>query len=66
MVRKLEKVDTDSRELIWNLKTDNYLPVASGVYIYHLTAFKPGTKEEVATKVGKMIIFVEEERLNTY
>jgi hypothetical protein len=65
MVRTLEK-DDDSALLEWNMKTDGNYPVASGIYIYHITAYEPGTAKEVATTVGKMAIFVEVERLNEY
>jgi hypothetical protein len=65
MIRKLDKSNA-SPELTWDLRTYNNLPIASGPYIYHVTAFKPNTTEEVGTTYGKMIIFVEEERLNTF
>ena len=65
MVRTLEK-DDDLAILEWDMKTSKNYPVASGIYIYHITAYEPHTTNEVATHVGKMAIFVEVERLNEY
>jgi hypothetical protein len=45
---------------IWNLATDQGLPVAAGIYIWYLEA--PG----IGTAYGKMAIFPEVEQLNTY
>jgi hypothetical protein len=58
LVRTLEKNDASS-ELSWDLLTEHRLPVASGIYIYHVDA--PG----VGTTTGKVVIFMEKERLNT-
>ncbi len=59
LVRVLQK-DDDQSYFSWDVKTEQGLPVASGIYIYHVDA--PG----IGTKVGKMAIFTEKERLNTY
>ncbi len=59
LVRTLHKNDSTS-ETSWDLQTDRGLPVSSGVYIFHVDA--PG----VGTKVGKVAIFMEKERLNTF
>jgi hypothetical protein len=59
LVRTLDKND-DQSYLNWDVKTEQGLPVASGIYIYYIEA--PG----IGTKVGKMAIFTEKERLNTY
>ena len=59
LVRTLEKNDTSS-QLIWDIETTRGLPVASGIYIFHVDA--PG----IGTHVGKMAIFMEKERLNTF
>jgi len=59
LVRVLYK-DDDQSYFTWDVKTEWGLPVASGIYIYHVDA--PG----IGTKVGKMAIFTEKERLNTY
>jgi hypothetical protein len=59
LVRILNKSDNTS-QISWDLLTDRGLPVSSGVYIFHVDA--PG----VGTKVGKVVIFMEKERLNTF
>jgi hypothetical protein len=59
LVRTLQKNDNTS-QLTWDLLTDRGLPVASGIYIFHVDA------PSVGTKVGKVAIFMEKERLNTY
>ncbi|HKA23809.1 MAG TPA: hypothetical protein VKF80_02380 [Candidatus Eisenbacteria bacterium] len=60
LVRTLQKTDRSSSILDWNVQTDNQLPVASGVYIYHIDA--PG----VGTTFGRMVVFMEKERLNNF
>lgn len=59
LIRTIEKNDNTS-QVTWDLLTDHGLPVASGIYIYHVTA--PG----VGTKSGKVAIFMEKERLNAF
>jgi hypothetical protein len=59
LIRTIEKDDSSSL-LEWNLQTDNSLPVGSGIYVFHVDA--PG----VGTKIGKVAVFVEKERLNNY
>jgi hypothetical protein len=59
LVRTIQKNDATS-QLTWNLETDNGLPVGSGIYVFHVDA--PG----VGTKIGKVAVFVEKERLNNY
>jgi hypothetical protein len=59
LVRTLQKTDPTSSVLNWDLLTENRLPVASGVYIFHVEA--PGAGQTV----GRMIIFMEKERLNS-
>jgi hypothetical protein len=59
LVRTIHKSDNTS-QLSWDLLTDRGLPVASGVYLFHVDA--PG----VGSKVGKVVIFMEKERLNTF
>jgi hypothetical protein len=60
LVRTLRKTDQSSSVLEWNLLTDNQLPVASGIYIFHVEA--PGVGETI----GKMAVFMEKERLNNF
>jgi hypothetical protein len=60
LVRTLQKTDRTSSILDWNVLTDNQLPVGSGVYIYHIDA--PG----VGTTFGRMVVFMEKERLNNF
>jgi hypothetical protein len=59
LVRTMDKNDTSS-QLTWDLQTDRGLPVGSGVYIFHVDA--PG----VGTHVGKVVIFMEKERLTNF
>ena len=59
LVRTIEKNDGTS-QATWNLQTENGLPIGSGIYVYHITAGSLGTK------VGKVAIFMEKERLNNY
>ncbi len=60
IIRKLEKDDSSTPLLEWDLKNEYELPVASGIYIFHVDA--PGLGE----KVGKMAIFTPNERLDTW
>lgn len=60
LVRTLRKTDTSTSLLEWDLLTQNRLPVASGVYVYHVEV--PGAGQTV----GKMVVFVEKERLSNY
>jgi hypothetical protein len=59
LVRTIEKNDNTS-EVIWDLETNHGLPIGSGVYIFHVDA--PG----VGSKHGKVAVFMEKERLNTF
>ena len=59
LVRTLNKNDATS-QATWDLNTKNGLPVGSGVYIYHVDA--PGA----GTVTGKVAVFMEKERLNTF
>lgn len=60
LVRRLEKDDPDASYMNWDLKTENGLLVASGIYLYVVEA--PG----YGTKFGKMAIFTEVEVLDIY
>jgi len=60
LVRTLEKTDANTSILEWNLFNESAIPVASGFYIYHVDA--PG----IGSTFGKMAIFLEKERLNTF
>lgn len=59
LVRTIEKNDATS-QAVWDLTTDRSLPVASGIYVFHVDA--PG----IGSKVGKVAVFIEKERLNNY
>jgi hypothetical protein len=59
LIRTLQKTDQASSVLEWNLLTENQLPVASGVYVYHIAV--PGAGQTT----GKMVVFTEKERLST-
>ena len=60
LVRTIQKNDGSTSQLVWNLETDNGLPVGSGIYVFHVDA--PG----IGSKIGKVAVFVEKERLNNY
>jgi hypothetical protein len=60
LIRTIEKNDPTSAEAIWDVLTENGLPVASGIYIYVVDA--PGFGQ----KIGKMAVFVEQEVLDIY
>lgn len=60
LVRTLQKTDNTSSQLDWDIQTENQLPVASGVYIYHVDA--PG----VGSTKGRLVVFMEKERLNNF
>jgi hypothetical protein len=58
-VRKLEKND-ETTLLRWDLSNEYELPVASGIYIFHVDA------PNIGEKIGKIAIFTPNERLDTY
>ena len=60
LVRTLHKTDPTTSILQWDLLTERQLPVASGVYVYHVAA--PG----VGDLVGRLVVFMEKERLNNF
>jgi hypothetical protein len=60
LVRTLHKDDASTSLLTWDVNTESALPVASGVYIYQVDA--PG----VGQTHGRMIVFMEKERLNNF
>jgi hypothetical protein len=60
LVRTLEKTDMTSSILDWDLLTENHLPVGSGVYVFHVEA------PNVGSTFGRMVVFMEKERLNSF
>jgi hypothetical protein len=60
LVRTLHKTDVTSSVLTWDILTDNQLPVASGVYIFHVES---STGEST---FGRLAVFMEKERLNNF
>ena len=60
LVRKIERINSDAVNENWDLLNTYGLPIASGIYIYHVEA--PGVGE----KIGKLTVFTPEQRLNTY
>lgn len=60
LVRTLRKTDPTVSVLSWDLQTENRLPVASGVYVYHVEA------KGVGSITGRLVVFMEKERLNTF
>jgi hypothetical protein len=59
LVRKMAK-DARTPFLRWDMKNEYGLPVASGIYVYHVEA--PG----IGDKIGKLAVFAPNERLDTY
>jgi len=59
LLRTIEK-DDNSSVYDWNIKTDFDLPLASGVYIYHIDS------PDLGSTIGKVVIFAEMETLKTY
>jgi hypothetical protein len=60
LVRTLQKDDASTSLLTWDAQTSQALPVGSGVYIFHIDA--PG----VGSTVGRLVVFMEKERLNEF
>ena len=64
LVRTLEKTDRNTSILEWNLQTERSIPVASGIYLYHIEAKDGG--RSMGETTGKIAIFMEKERLNFF
>jgi hypothetical protein len=60
LVRTLRKTDGGSSILEWNLENENRLPVASGVYVYHVEV------PQVGTTIGRIAVFMEKEQLQNF
>jgi len=60
LIRKLEKDDDSTPFLQWDMKNEYELPVASGIYVFHVDA------PEIGEKIGKIAIFTPNERLDTW
>lgn len=60
LVRRLEKTADGSSLMRWDLKNEDQLPVASGIYVYHIEA------PEIGEKIGKIAVFTPNERLDTW
>lgn len=60
LVRTLDKDDDTTSILEWDLFNENDIPVASGFYVYHVDA------PNIGSMYGKMAVFIEKERLNTF
>ena len=60
LIKTIEKTDPNTSIAQWDLFTEAAIPVASGFYIFHVEA--PG----IGSTFGKMAIFLEKERLNTF
>lgn len=60
LVRTLVKDNPASAEIEWDVLTESGLPVASGLYIYHVEA------DGLGSKVGKVAVFTEVEQLEQF
>jgi len=52
--------DMSKAEIVWDLNTDNRLPVGSGIYIYRVDV------AGVGGKTGRLAVFIEKERLDNF
>ena len=59
-IRTLKKPEDATTILEYDLKNEYDLPIASGIYVYHVEV------KGVGNKVGKMAVFAPNERLDTY
>lgn len=60
LVRTIKKTDETSSIVEWDLENENRLPVASGVYVFHIEV--PGA----GSTTGRLVVFMEKERLLTF
>jgi hypothetical protein len=60
LVRTIQKEDPISSVAVWDLENSEEIPVASGIYIFHVDA------KGIGSHVGKMAVFIEKERLNRF
>ena len=60
LVRTVAKDNLVDAFVVWDVMTERGLPPASGLYIYRIIV--PG----VGTRVGKLALFTEEERLEQF
>ena len=60
LIREMVKDDISAAEYIWDVSTQNGLPVASGIYVWYIEA------DGLGSTFGKLIVFTEVEQLNTY
>jgi len=61
LVKTIQRTDPTQAEARWdNITNEAGVPIASGLYIYHITA------EGLGSKVGKMAIFTEVEQLDNF
>jgi hypothetical protein len=60
LIRTLEQDSPSSSILEWDVLTEQKLPPASGIYIYHIEA------ANIGSHIGKFAIFTEQERLEKF
>lgn len=60
LIRTIEKDDPEVSWVRWDLQNEQAIPVASGIYIYHIEA------QGIGTEVGKVAVFIEKERLDRF
>jgi hypothetical protein len=60
LVRTLRKTDAGTSILEWDIQNENRLPVASGIYVYHIDV--PGA----GSTTGRLVVFMEKERLQNF
>ena len=60
LIRTLQKTDQASSILEWDIQNENRLPIASGVYVFHVDV--PGA----GSTVGRLVVFMEKERLQNF
>lgn len=60
IVKPQSTAGNTSSYAVWDLQNSKAIPVASGIYIYSVEA------KGIGSKVGKLAVFVEKERLNRF
>jgi hypothetical protein len=60
LIRTLQKTDQASSILEWDVNNENRLPVASGIYVFTVDVPNAGTT------TGRLVVFMEKERLQNF
>jgi hypothetical protein len=70
LIRVIEKsIDSENsadRRVQWDLRNSFDVPVASGMYIAHLSLGDDQNESSIGEKIMKLAVFMPEERLDVY